>query len=203
MADLRVWGSVKRLAAAFEFARLVARVGLQLDPLPEQVDTRGLTHGGIIMDHDEISRESAHRVLERFYRAVASQDIALLRTIVTDDWQYIPGSCGPHSARGPEAMVGAFTEFSSSLSDIDIRIVDVLIHGNRVGVRARITGKQSGSLMGISATSKPVEFAIHSFHEIEGGRIAKTWHLEDWLGAFRQVGGLSQTFDDPERTLSR
>lgn len=63
--------------------------------------------------------------------------------------------------------------------------MDVLIHGNRVGVRARITGTQSVSLMGVPATSKPVEFAIHSFHEIEGDRIVKTWHLEDWLGAFR------------------
>ena len=156
------------------------------------------------MDHgDEISRESAHRALERFYQAVASQDIALLRTIVTDDWQYIPASSGPLSARGPEAIVRAFAELSSSLSNIDIRIVDVLIHGNRLGVRARITGTQSGALMGIPATSKRVEFAIHSFHEIEGGRIVKTWHLEDWLGAVRQIGGLPQTLDDPERTLAR
>lgn len=68
------------------------------------------------MDHgDDISQELAHTTLERVYQAVASQDIALLRTIVTDDWQYIPASSGPLSARGSEAMKRAFGELSSSL----------------------------------------------------------------------------------------
>jgi predicted ester cyclase len=47
--------------------------------------------------------------------------------------------------------------------------------------------------MGIAATSKPIEFAIHSFHsfhEFRDERIAKTWHLEDWLSVFHQLGTL-------------
>jgi predicted ester cyclase len=59
-----------------------------------------------------------------------------------------------------------------------------------VGVRAKVTGTQSGPLMGIPATSKVVDFAIHSFHELRDDRIAKTWHLEDWLGLFQQIGEL-------------
>ncbi|EIN01782.1 hypothetical protein WQE_07107 [Paraburkholderia hospita] len=143
---------------------------------------------------NDIARDTTYRTLELFYRAVASQDIALLRTVVTRDWQYIPASCGHVPVRGAEAMVSAFAALSSALSGMQITIVDVLIHGNRVGVRARVTGTQSGPLMGIPATSRSVDFAIHSFHEVHGERIAKTWHLEDWLGAFRQIGELPQTF---------
>jgi predicted ester cyclase len=49
--------------------------------------------------------------------------------------------------------------------------------------------------MGIEATSKPVRFAIHSFHEMRGTLVAKTWHLEDWLGVFRQLGQLPPQLD--------
>jgi predicted ester cyclase len=49
--------------------------------------------------------------------------------------------------------------------------------------------------MGIAATSKPVRFAIHSFHEMRGGLVAKTWHLEDWLTVFQQIGQLPRQLD--------
>ncbi|MBP0593449.1 ester cyclase [Paraburkholderia sp. LEh10] len=78
---------------------------------------------------------------------------------------------------------------------MDIQILDVLIHGNMVGVRAKVRGTQSGSLMGIAATSKPIEFAIHSFHEFRDERIANTWHLEDWLSVFHQLGALPPSLD--------
>jgi predicted ester cyclase len=58
-----------------------------------------------------------------------------------------------------------------------------------------VTGTQTGSLLGIAATSKQVHFAIHSFHRMRDGLIAQTWHLEDWLGVFRQLGELPKSFD--------
>jgi predicted ester cyclase len=74
-----------------------------------------------------------------------------------------------------------------------ITILDVLIHGDRVGVRAQVDGTQTGKLLGIAASSRRIHFAIHSFHEMRGNLIAKTWHLEDWLSVFRQLGQLPQT----------
>lgn len=87
-------------------------------------------------------------------------------------------------------MVPVFADLTLALPDIKITVLDVLVHGNMVGVRARVSGTQSGPLKGIPPTSKPIEFAIHSFHEFRDGRIAKTWHLEDWLSVFHQLGEL-------------
>jgi predicted ester cyclase len=137
---------------------------------------------------NEVTRDLAQRIIGRFYHAHAQKDVALLRTVVTPDWQYVPASFGP--AGGPDQMIPVFVDLASALPDMDIQILDVLIHGNMVGVRAKVRGTQSGSLMGIAATSKPIEFAIHSFHEFRDERIAKTWHLEDWLSVFRQLGTL-------------
>ena len=137
---------------------------------------------------DEVTDDVARAALAVFYRAMSLKDISLFRTVVTPDWQYIPPSSGPVS--GPDSTIPVFADLSYALPDMDIRILDVLVHGDKVAVRASVTGTQSAPLMGIAATSKPVNFAIHSFHELREGRIAKTWHLEDWLDVFRQLGEL-------------
>lgn len=142
---------------------------------------------------NEVTRDLAQRIIGHFYHAHAQKDVALLRTVVTPDWQYVPPSFGP--AKGPDQMIPVFVDLASAMPDMDIQILDVLIHGNMVGVRAKVRGTQSGSLMGIAATSKPIEFAIHSFHEFRGDRIAKTWHLEDWLSVFHQLETLPPSLD--------
>jgi predicted ester cyclase len=76
-----------------------------------------------------------------------------------------------------------------------VSILDLLIHGDRVGVRAQVSGTQSGQLLGIAASSKHITFAIHSFHQMRGDLIAKTWHLEDWMSVFRQLGELPRNLD--------
>jgi len=137
---------------------------------------------------NEVGHAATRDVIERFYRAIAHADTELLRTAVTSDWQYIPGASG--QAIGGRENGPVPPDFLPALPDMKIILLDVLIHDAMVGVRAKVTGTQSGPLMGIPATSKVVDFAIHSFHELRDDRIAKTWHLEDWLGLFRQIGGL-------------
>jgi predicted ester cyclase len=90
-------------------------------------------------------------------------------------------------------MVQLFDDIAKALPDMKVTILDVLVHGDRVGVRAEISGTQTGTLLGIAASSKHIRFAIHSFHQMRGSLIAKTWHLEDWLSVFRQLGTLPPT----------
>ena len=143
----------------------------------------------------ETGHTATRDVITRFYRAIEHADIELLRTAVTSDWQYIPGASG--QPIGAEQIIPMLADFLHALPDMKIILLDVLIHDAMVGVRAKVTGTQSGPLMGIPATSKVVEFAIHSFHEFRDDRVAKTWHLEDWLGLFRQIGELPPGLNGP------
>ncbi|WP_244220903.1 ester cyclase [Paraburkholderia aromaticivorans] len=94
-------------------------------------------------------------------------------------------------------MVQLFDNLAQALPDLRVTILDVLVHDDRVGVRAEIGGTQTGTLLGIAASSKHIRFAIHSFHQMRGNLIAKTWHLEDWLSVFRQLGALPQSLERP------
>jgi steroid delta-isomerase-like uncharacterized protein len=137
---------------------------------------------------NEVGYAATRDVIARFYRAIELADIPLLRTTVTADWQYIPGAS--EKPIGAEQMAPMLVAMLHALPDMKITLLDVLVHDAMVGIRAKVTGTQSGPLMGIPATSKMVDFAIHSFHELRDDRIAKTWHLEDWVGLFRQIGEL-------------
>ena len=142
---------------------------------------------------DEDRDASLRAVVVGFYEAFADHDLEKLRRVVTEHWEYIPEPKG--AELGPDQMAPLFRKMAAALPDMRIEIHDLLIHGNRIGVRAEVSGTQRGPLMGIEATSKPVRFAIHSFHEVKQDRIAKTWHLEDWLSVFHQIGELPQELD--------
>ena len=129
--------------------------------------------------------------IDGFYRAFEQKSVELLRKVVTADWEYVPEP--PGAVRGPDQMVRVFEQIATAIPDMKVHILDLLIHGNRVGVRAEISGTQTGTLLGIAASSKHVDFAIHSFHQMRGNLIEKTWHLEDWLTVFRQIGELPKS----------
>ncbi|MFM0063665.1 ester cyclase [Paraburkholderia aspalathi] len=136
---------------------------------------------------------TTREAIEGLYRAFEQKSVELLRKVVTPDWEYIPEPVGV--LPGPDQMVPIFANIATALPDIKIAILDVLIHGDRVGVRAEVSGTQTGELLGIAASSKHISFAIHSFHQMRGNLIAKTWHLEDWLSVFRQLGQLPPTLE--------
>jgi steroid delta-isomerase-like uncharacterized protein len=139
------------------------------------------------MEHLHAMPDTAQRrIIVEFYRAIAAHDVELLRAVVADDWQYIPALS--HDQSGPDQLIPAFRNMAIGLPDMKIELLDVLISDDRVAVRASVSGTQTGPIMGVAATSKPVQFAIHAFHEVKNGKITRTWHLEDWLSMFRQIG---------------
>jgi predicted ester cyclase len=137
---------------------------------------------------DETPAAQQRQIVTRFYDAISARDIALLREAVTPDWEYIPPTFS--DLKGPDQMIKVFEDLKIGLPDMRIELLDILIHHNRVAVRASVSGTQTGPLLGCAASSCPVKFAIHSFHELEDGRVAKTWHLEDWMAVYRQIGAL-------------
>lgn len=126
------------------------------------------------------------RAIDTLYRAFNEHDPGLLDAVLTDDWQDAP--LGPGQQPGREGFKPVVAMFGAVFPDVNITILDMLGCGDRVAVRAQITGTHSGELFGVAATGKPVLVAIHEFHRFEGERIAQTWHLEDWFGMLNQLG---------------
>ncbi|MET9565287.1 ester cyclase [Streptomyces tauricus] len=132
---------------------------------------------------------SIEDLLGTFYEAFSGKP-ELLDDIVVDDWDDIP--LGPGQAPGRAGAVGLIEEVGKAFSGVRI-VVHQIVDGcgsdgnGFVGVRGEMRGVHAGEFFGIPATGREFQFRIHEFHEVVGGHIVRTWHLEDWLDWFRQV----------------
>lgn len=137
--------------------------------------------------HPHSGRLAAERrAVEQLYAAFNEQDPDLLDTAVTPDWNDIP--LAPGQGPGPEGLKPIIRSLIAALPDVQITVHDLVQLPGKIAVRGEITGTHLGELFGIAPTGKAVSFRIHEFHELDGERIATTWHMEDWFGLFQQLG---------------
>ena len=124
--------------------------------------------------------------IETLYRAFNDRNPDLVDDVLTHDWEDIP--LAPGQPAGPEGLKVIVRMFNEAFPDARFLIDDVIGGDGRVGVRARITGTHKGQFLGVPATGKAVDFRIYEFHDFEHGCIRRTWHIEDWMGLFSQIG---------------
>jgi predicted ester cyclase len=66
-------------------------------------------------------------------------------------------------------------------------IKEVLVAGDRVIVRGEVTGTPAGELFGVPHTGKSFRIMAIDIQTIKDGKIAKTFHMENWLSALGQL----------------
>jgi hypothetical protein len=54
-------------------------------------------------------------------------------------------------------------------------------------VRGEVTGKPAGELFGVPPTGKSFRMMAIDIQTIKDGKIAKTFHMENWLSALGQL----------------
>ena len=59
--------------------------------------------------------------------------------------------------------------------------------GNQVTVRGEATGTPAGEFMGAPHSGKSFKLMSIDVHALEGGKMVRSYHIEDWLGAVRQL----------------
>lgn len=124
--------------------------------------------------------------LEHFYGALTTHDVDLVDQALTPNWEDIP--LAPGQAAGPEGVKPIFRMLISAFPDISAEITQVLAEVGRAATRVVVTGTHQGDLFGVPASGKFVRFALHEFHEFDGDRIRRTYHMEDLFGLFMQIG---------------
>ena len=73
-------------------------------------------------------------------------------------------------------------------SDYRLEIEDVIASGDRVWVRNRATGVNTGRVFGHPPTGRRFEIAVFDAVRIAGGRIVEHWGVPDQLGLLAQLG---------------
>lgn len=130
--------------------------------------------------------EAERAALLTFYEAFSQRRAELIDGAVTQDWEDIP--LPPGSGRGPESVKPILRAFFEAFPDVHIAVLDIVHEPGRAAVRSILTGTHRGPFMGVAPSGREICVSCHDFHELREGRIARTWHLEDWFTALTQIG---------------
>jgi ketosteroid isomerase-like protein len=137
-----------------------------------------------------LSEQQARDLIASWYSLfnVASRgDVrAIQEAVLTEDYEscagYLPGECW-----GRETSIKVVSNFASTIPDMTFEIKEVLVAGDRVVVRGEVTGTPSGELFGVPHSGKSFRIMAVDIQTIRDGRIAKTYHMENWLSASGQL----------------
>jgi ketosteroid isomerase-like protein len=106
--------------------------------------------------------------------------------VLTPDYEtcsgYLPTECW-----GRDTSIKVVSSFSNSIPDMKFDIKEVLVAGDRVIVRGEVTGTPAGELFGAPHTGKSFRIMAIDIQTIKDGKIAKTFHMENWLSALGQL----------------
>jgi predicted ester cyclase len=137
----------------------------------------------------EMSVEAARDSVAPFYKALnaefAKDSPDLIRQATASEWVSCRGNDVCNSRDEVIAGVGARLK---SVPDLKWQIKEVLVSGNQVTVRGEATGTPSGEFFGAAHTGKSFKVMSIDVHTIEGGKMVRSYHIEDWMGAVRQLG---------------
>jgi steroid delta-isomerase-like uncharacterized protein len=130
------------------------------------------------------------QIASQWYEAFARHEAGLLEKILAPSWVDIPSP--PDAPHGPEAAKAVMAMLVRAFPDFDIKIEDIIKDANKVVVSSNISGTQRQAFAGLPAIGRSMKIQAVDIHEIENGKIIRTWHTEDWMTGLRELGHLSR-----------
>jgi predicted ester cyclase len=138
----------------------------------------------------QLTVESARASLTPFYNALDAAFVKdapeLIRQSTAPEWVTCRGN---ELCNTRDEVLAGMRQRLASIPDLKWVIKEVMVSGNRAIVRGEATGTPVGNFMGATTNGKSFKLMSIDIHTIEGGRIVRTYHVEDWQGAFRQISG--------------
>ena len=136
----------------------------------------------------QLTAESARATLTPFYNALNAANVKdapeLVKLSTAPEWMTCRGNdvCNTR-----EEVIAGIGSRLKAIPDLKWEIREVLVSGNRVTVRGEASGTPAGNFMGAATNGKSFKLMSIDVHTLDGGKIARTYHVEDWQGAFRQL----------------
>src|ERR1700680_2924613 len=137
-----------------------------------------------------LSERQARDIVSPIYEALnqpAQQDVAALLTRATSEtFQY----CGANDeCASRDQVIARFKSTAESVPDLKWEIKELVVAGNRVVVRGEATGTPVRPVFGLTPTGRSFKVMSLDIHTIEGNRVVRTYHVENWTAAARQLSG--------------
>ena len=135
-----------------------------------------------------VAEKTPREIIEAFVAAVNDQDWAGLEQLVAPNFIRPAAESGPPAVSDRDALLDFLRQEFRSFPDAEETIEDILCDGDKVAVRHRFTGTQTGALGEFPASGKRATADYIAIYRIENGVIAEAWVAWDNLSVLRQLG---------------
>ena len=129
--------------------------------------------------------EQNKEIARRFITAFASGDTGTLKQIVAED--AVDHNLAPGSKPGRPGLLEAVDAFQKGFPDLRISVDRLVAEGDFVAVNGKITGMNTGPLMGAAPSGKRADFSYMDMYRIANGQIVDMWHVEDIAAMVQQL----------------
>jgi steroid delta-isomerase-like uncharacterized protein len=130
--------------------------------------------------------EENKAVVRNLYGALNAGDLSKFADGLADDvveHEELPGLT-PDKA----GVVQFFRGAMAGVEGFRMNIEEIMAEGDRVSVRATVSGKHTGELLGIPATNKDLNVPLADYFRIQGGKVAEHWGVMDSGTMLMQMG---------------
>lgn len=123
----------------------------------------------------------------RLYERLSAGDLSVVDEVISDDFVEHEGFPGLEPDKsGVRKMFELFqTAFGNARFEVD----DMIAEGDKVFVRARMTGTHQAEFMGIPATGNAINVGIGDYFRIVNGIAVEHWGVMDTGAMIRQLTG--------------
>ena len=81
-----------------------------------------------------------------------------------------------------------FGTMYDAMDDVSYEVLDIVAEGDHVFHRGRLSGIQTGEMMGVPATNERLVLEDIIEWRFEGGKLAESWAQYDTVGMMQQLG---------------
>lgn len=125
-------------------------------------------------------------VVRRAYSAVSTGDSDALSDLLDNDVVEHDEILGfPPTKQG---VLRFFRTFREAFPDLAMTADDMIAEGDKVFVRATVSGTHRGEFFGVPASGNEITSPIADFFRIREGRIVEHWGVADMGALMKQLG---------------
>lgn len=136
-----------------------------------------------------MTREDIVAMFARRQEALARLDAQALAADHTDD-SVLESPFAGKPATGREAIAAVYESYFKAFKDISFTQEDLLVDGDRVALIERVSGTDTGGVMGMQPSGRKISYQIAILYELRDGQIARERRVYDFTGVLLQIGAL-------------
>jgi len=135
-----------------------------------------------------VSTSEANLALAREYvdRVFNAHQPELAVEYLTPNVKWHGGTLG--TIEGPENVVALLQSFIGALPDLNAVEQDAFAQGDSVAMRFVINATHRGTLFGVPATGKHVQWTAVDIYRMDDGKIAEEWAADDLTAILHDIG---------------